>query len=230
MKIKSIVVLLVAMLLLSACSTEYVETTSTEDVTSKIEVTEPTENITETTKPTEFETQAETQPLQDETDEEIKEIIMPKPKIVYNSQNILGTFAEESDVEFKIEEDNIILIASDSNFDNMAMKYRDYIQDLAEVKKPIDKLSYVRITDDYKTIEFYVENDVDMNALAAMTAIYMEHMAELQLLDGVTIKDIEYNQRFINASTGEFVSELVVPEGDMDIFEHINEIVEFMEN
>lgn len=226
MKIKVIAILLVAMLFLSACGTEYAETIATEDVTSKIEATEPTENIIEPTKPTEVETQEETQPLQ----EEKKEIIMPKPKIVYNSQSVLESLAEENGIEFKIEEDNIIFTASDSSFDNMAAEYHDYIQELAEVKKPIKKLSHIRITDDYKTIELYVENDADEEALAAMTAIYMEHMAELQMLDGVIIKDIEYTQRFMNASTGEFVDEVVLPGGDMDIFGHINEIAKYMEN
>ena len=188
MKIKAIVILLVTMLLLSACGTENTESIFTKD----------TENATSATEP---------------PTEAIKEVSIPKFEFVDNTADILKETAKEMNVEFTETDENIIFSATQNVLSDMAKKYSQNFQKPVDDTSGESKLSYVEISDDFKTVDFYIEDGYDTSANALEVKVFMQIMFEIKMLDGAILyDDLKYTQRMINVNTNEVVCEFVMPD------------------
>lgn len=94
----------------------------------------------------------------------------------------------------------------------MAKKYSQNFQKPVEDTSRESKLSYVEISDDFKTVDFYIEDGYDTFINALEVKVFMQIMFEIKMLNSSTFYDnLKYTQRMISVDTNEVVCEFTMP-------------------
>lgn len=226
--------IIVNTVLVAGCNNpESTETSSipTVAITEQSTVQNGTQSFTESI--TQSPTTRATEPITEAPTERPTEKPTPKPtekptetEILFSTSTSILTqeidkeliaITESKGISVTKTEENISFSATQSILNEIAEEYKNFLTGNIKSEDEESLVSEIKISEGYKSIEYYVKSGFDTNIQSSILLLYIKPMGDLQMLTGVAKSEdeIRFSQKVINVSTNEIMSENVIPD-DLD--------------